>query len=655
MNILPILKKRSLMRLASNRALLKGVVAAGLLAARSLPLAAAEFPAVSSVYVHYAADNPANTTLPPLRQAFTVGDVDLANQKLALPNLGFSPIVYPGGIGPATPVYFSSTGKLPAPLQPATPYYVVPAAGGGYKVFAAAVDADAPFQPGGVLGEKVLPAQNVSQGVRSIVFTDAGTGMHTLATKTLISQLTDLTANGYNSSAVNASDKHALLEVDADSGGRKFIRTAGATARENFVGSYSAYGQVFLQSPGAKRFEARQRVGGKRVVYQIFVGRVRSFKERQVVKFLADPALVDPGTDRVKYAADHRMRGRLATGDLLNGKADAGSALPAPLVEGTDYYVRRSDNSFVTLHPTAADAASNTNVINLTSAGTGSFLFWAPERVGDARRWSFFAEVLEPGKGGGNTLSVRLSEPVPSSAGVLKIGKAFTVAGSGNGNISGFGNLPELSPVVLWTPPRAVLPAPLRAGVTYWTTRNPASPGTGRLHATLASAKEGAGKATSDSGCIKFTAPGSGEMLTSYADGASAITFGTLGPMEPMTTRVPLGPLCVLVFKIDFADPAQPSVLATLGVNEAVTEQKLLKKIPKGLTPAAADDHSHAWTLFNSAQGHVPIDLDLYELVFGSSADAVPDSEIQALVGYFKTKYRIETETSDSITNKQIQ
>jgi len=606
-----------------------------------LPLAAAEFPSVPSVYVHYTADNPGNTTVAPLSQAFAGGDVDLANQKLALPNLGFAAIFYPGGIGPATPVYFSSTGKLPEPLRPEMPYYVAPAAGGGYKVFAAAVDADAPFQPGGVLGEKVLPAQNVSQGVRNVIFTDAGTGTHTLHTKPLVSQITDLTSNGYNSSAVNTSDKHTLLELDNDSDGRKFIRTAGATARENFVGSYSAYGQVFLQSPGDKRFEARQRVGGKRVVYQIFVGRVRSFQERQVVKFLAGPEMAAPDTNQIKYAADHRMKAKFATGDLVQVKAYEGSTLPAPLVEGTDYFARRIDDKFITLHPTADDAANNANVIDLTTAGTGSFLFWAPERVGDARRWSFFAEVLEPGKGGGNTLSARLSEPVPSSAGVLKIGRAFTVTGSGNGNVAGFGSLPDLSKIVLWTPPRAVLPPPLQAGVAYWTTKNPASAGAGRLHATLASAKESTGKVTADSSCIKFTAPGSGEMLTSYDDDASAILFGTLGGSEPFAARVPLGPLCILVFKIDFNDPARTAALATLGVNEVVTEQKELPKVAKGLTPAAVDDHSHAWTLFNSAQGHVPIDLDLYEMVFGSSTEAVPDSEIQTLVDYFKTKYGI--------------
>ncbi len=629
----------------ARRSLRKAGAVLGLFASCSLPLAAAEFPAVSSVYVHYAAGNPANLTVPPLGQTFTAGDVDVKNQKLLLPNLGFAAIPYPKGIGPATPVYFSSTKTLPAPLRPGTPYYITPAPGGGYKVFAAAVDADAPFQPGGILGEKVLPAQNVAQGVLPVVFTDAGKGTHTLSTKPLVSQFTDMTANGYNSGASNKANKHTLLELDADGEGNPFARVGGATTRENFVSSYNAYGKTFLLN--SKQFEARQRVGGKRVVYQIFVGKVRSYKERQVLKVLATPARVNPDTNRVKYGDDPRMKNKLATGDLIQVKAYADSTLPAPLAEGTDYYARKVDDVSITLHPTAVDAKDNTRVVDIVSAGSGSFLFSAPERVGDARRWSFFAEVLEPGIGGGNTLSARLSEPVPSRAGVLKIKTAFSVDGNGNGNIAGFGTLPELSPVVLWAPPHAQLPAPLQAGVTYWTTTNPKSNRTGRLHATLDSAKESVGKETADSSCIKYTAAGSGEMLTSYDDGASAIVFGTLKPTEPLATRVPLGPLCVLVFKIDFDDPAQPSVSATLGVNEAVTERKLFK-FPKGLTPAASDDHAHAWTLFNSAQGHVPIDLDLYEMVFGSSTEAVPDSEIQAMVDYFKTKYHIGSKPAPS-------
>ena len=329
---------------------------AGLLAPCSLPSRAAEFPALPSVYVHYAADNPRNITVPPLKQTFATSEVDLKNQKLSLPDLGFPKIPYPKGIGRATPVYFSSTGTLPAPLRSATPYYIAPAPDGGYRVFAVAVDADAPFQPGGILGEKVLPAQNVSQGVLHVMFTDVGEGKHTLHTKSLVSQFTDMTPNGYNSSAVDKLNKHTLLELDSDSEGNQFTRTGGAPARENFVSSYNAYGKVFLLN--SKQFEARQRVGSKRVVYQLFVGRVRSFKERQVLKFLAGPRLVNPATDRVKYGEDQRMKNQLATGDLIQMKAYAGSTLPVPLVEGTDYYAHKVDNVSITLHRTAADAGA---------------------------------------------------------------------------------------------------------------------------------------------------------------------------------------------------------------------------------------------------------------------------------------------------------
>jgi hypothetical protein len=399
------------------------------------------------------------------------------------------------------------------------------------------------------------------------VFKDGGTGTHTLSTKTLVSQLTDMTKDGYESVAVGAANKHALLELDEDADGHKFVRTGGATARENFVGSYNAYGQTFLQAPSSKRLEARQRVGGKRVVYQIFVCKVRSFKERQVMKAMVEPANVVPGTDQITYAADHRMTGKFATGDLVNVRAYPGTALPSPLAEGTDYYARKIDNKNLTLHQTAADAIANANAIDLTTSGSGSFLMSDPERVGDSRRWSFFAEVLAPNSGG-NTLSVRLQEPLPTAASVLKNATGFTVNGENNGNIAGLGSARELLPVVLWAPPRAALPPPLRAGVKYWVTKAPGGRD-GRLHETLASAQESVGVPTAKASCIRFTAAGRGEALVSYDDDASPIGFGTLGgTYEPFAKRVTLGPLCVLVFKIDFDDPSAEWALATLGSSQ---------------------------------------------------------------------------------------
>jgi hypothetical protein len=611
-------------------------VCAALLAAAAVlapRVSAADFPSMSSVYTHYSADSASNVTVAPLNQPFTSANVDVAGQKLTgLPDLGFAAVTR----GQATPVYFSTTGTLPAPLQPNTPYYLVSAAG-GYKVFSVATDADAPFQPGGILGEKVHVAQNAYQGVLNVVFSDGGTGTHTISTKKLLQQLTDLTANGFHSVATG-STKHALLEMDTDANGNCFFKTLGAVVRENFVGSYNGYGPTFYQA--GDKYAARQKIGDKRVVYQIFVCRVRSFKERQVVKVLDGPSHIDTATDQINYGWDSRMSGKVATGDLINVRATAGSALPAPLAEGVNYFARKVDTKFMTLHPTAADATANTNAIDLTTTGSGSFLFFAPLRVGDSRRWSFFAEVLEPSSGGGNTLSARLNEPMPSGASLLK--NSSTVFNA-NGNVTGFALVPDLTPVVFWVPPGATLAAPLQVGVTYWSTKTPGSSSTGRLHATLASAKESVGVATAASSCIRFTSAGTGECLASHDDGASDIAFGTLtSNLEPPPIRVPLGPLCILVFKIDFndPDPGVTNAVATLGVNEPVTATRALS-LAKGNTPAAVSDTSKAWTLFNSAQGHVPIDMDCYEIIFGSSTDAVPDSDLQSIIDYLKAKYKV--------------
>lgn len=608
-----------------------------LLASASL-LNAQSFPNVPSVYVHYSADNMANVTTAPLSQTFTSANVDLANQLLTgLPDLGFPSV----SKSYATPVYFSTTGTLPAPLQPNTPYYVVGTAAGGYKVYPLATDADAPYQPGSLLGEKVHIAQNAYLGVRSVVFTSGGTGTHTLYTKKLLFQLNDLTANGFNSAGPSSTNKHAMLELDTDASGHWYFKTLGAISRENWVGSYNGYGPTLFQN--GDKYAARQRIGNKRVVYQIFVCKVRSFKERQVFKVLDSPSNIDPATDQIGYGWDTRMTGKVATGDLINVKATSGSTLPAPLVEGTNYYARKVDTKLMTLHPTAADATSGANAIDLTTTGTGSFLFYAPQRVGDARRWSFFAEVLEPGSGGGNTLSARLQEPLPSGASTLKNASAFTTSGSNNGNVTNFASVTDLTPVVFWVPPGATLPAPLVAGTRYWISKAAPTASSARLHSSLASAQAGVGKAVGASGCITYTSAGTGESLVSYDDDATYIGYGTLeSAIEPPPLRVSFGDLKILVFKIDFndPDPAVTNAVATLGVNEPASATQTLS-FAKGNTPVAVQDTSKAWTLFNSAQGHVPIDMDCYEIVFGSTESTDPSADIQAIVDYLKVKYNI--------------
>jgi hypothetical protein len=61
----------------------------------------------------------------------------------------------------------------------------------------------------------------------------------------------------------------------------------------------------------------------------------------------------------------------LPTGQAVVFSAGGGTA-PAPLVDGTTYFVRAASSSTIALHTTVADAVAGTNTIDITTAGTGS-------------------------------------------------------------------------------------------------------------------------------------------------------------------------------------------------------------------------------------------------------------------------------------------
>jgi hypothetical protein len=71
----------------------------------------------------------------------------------------------------------------------------------------------------------------------------------------------------------------------------------------------------------------------------------------------------DAATDRLTCTAHG-----IATGTAVDVWSDG--TLPAPLAAGTVYYVRVVDANTLTLHPTAADASANTNIVNITTTGS---------------------------------------------------------------------------------------------------------------------------------------------------------------------------------------------------------------------------------------------------------------------------------------------
>ena len=73
---------------------------------------------------------------------------------------------------------------------------------------------------------------------------------------------------------------------------------------------------------------------------------------------------INTGTDVLTSTAHG-----LITGQPVVGSFTAGGSQPAGIVATTIYFVRAVDANTFTLHPTAADAVGNANILNITSAG----------------------------------------------------------------------------------------------------------------------------------------------------------------------------------------------------------------------------------------------------------------------------------------------
>lgn len=63
----------------------------------------------------------------------------------------------------------------------------------------------------------------------------------------------------------------------------------------------------------------------------------------------------------------------LSTGAFGRISKTIGDTFPSGITEGTGYYVRSVDANTISLYPTAADASGNTNKVDITAAGTGTF------------------------------------------------------------------------------------------------------------------------------------------------------------------------------------------------------------------------------------------------------------------------------------------
>jgi len=102
----------------------------------------------------------------------------------------------------------------------------------------------------------------------------------------------------------------------------------------------------------------------------------------------------------------------LTTGDALTLTTTVAD-LPAPLAVATTYYARAATANTCTLHPTAADAGTGANTIDITDAGSGTHTAWPT-----ARRDEWFTFTADPATDALTATRYRIS-PLESQQGAI--------------------------------------------------------------------------------------------------------------------------------------------------------------------------------------------------------------------------------------------
>lgn len=80
-------------------------------------------------------------------------------------------------------------------------------------------------------------------------------------------------------------------------------------------------------------------------------------------------ANINTGTDVITINSHN-----IDTGDQVSiARPNATGTFPTGITEGAVYFARDASANTITLHPTAADASGNTNIVDISAAGSGTF------------------------------------------------------------------------------------------------------------------------------------------------------------------------------------------------------------------------------------------------------------------------------------------
>lgn len=603
------------------------------------------FPAFAPMFWRAAAADPANSATA-INQTFAPADIDIANGKIVLPDLVLGA---PGTVPQAAGVwvYFGNTGgALPAPLLALTPYYAAPAAGGGYKIYPLVSGNDWQNIPGAIADEDQGPAQNYQQQVNALVFTTQGTGTHRIYTDPLAAQIADLSGNGYHATPPVTGNKNFYSEIPNDADGRPYFRSR-VTTRDQNLSSYVMHGKNW-RVPTA----ARTKLYGARCVVHIATLTLRNRDWKSLSKWQQASTTFNTTTGIIT-----RSSHSWPTGLMVKFFPQPGSVMPAGFAANTAYYCRSASSSTLTMHPTALDAANNTNIIIPSDQGSGTITMVAVQYPGDIERYRQLIEHYRPADATKNALTVFTDDGTGSSQ-RLDITTRFypSANASTNCRMGGAGVTPNRfgSPfkVRLQIPAESVGPTcedtglPLASG-QYWTTEEPGATAYTRYHRSEADALFCAGKSNVNCGSqvIRFTAAGSGWFLWETADNKAKLQ-AFIDAATPDLSRIALGQKLVLAVVLDMNDPASVGARIKAYVNGVLFADidcdgmSGRPTVAKGVF-ASTSDPSIAATLFNSTQGHVALEADVYDICMGASTGAIVDTDFKPVTDWMMAKYAV--------------
>jgi hypothetical protein len=119
----------------------------------------------------------------------------------------------------------------------------------------------------------------------------------------------------------------------------------------------------------SNRVDAATLSGGSWLTASLPLDNLKDRRQAKVARSANTPYIytANTGTDQLTTVLPHPF----VTADPVHVDV-IGGALAAPLLNTTTYYARNVSASVITLHPTAGDASGNTNIVNLTTAGSGT-------------------------------------------------------------------------------------------------------------------------------------------------------------------------------------------------------------------------------------------------------------------------------------------